>query len=231
MRYDPYPPQPLLYRHTAAGAVIAIVSILAALTHGTLRYVLDWCLFVLLLIAIGVFFHGHRVIGNLWKDAKTKRQGFRSEQRSKSWHCSASNRGGKLKPVISIALEFPNDTSVWSSLFTSDDPTFTNATAVTEVHSLVFDGRGTEIGRCSNPQLLVGYGFYSVYPDDFGDSKPRLKGGRFRFDWIRLDSSEVLASQTFDIDGDGTLLLSYRQRFDARRIRAQKHWQHLKQPL
>ncbi|MHB8189256.1 MAG: hypothetical protein ACYDHP_02275 [Ferrimicrobium sp.] len=55
----PAPPPTRLYRHSAAGAVIAIVTILTVLSHGHVRHFLIGVLIVLLAIAVGVFFHGH----------------------------------------------------------------------------------------------------------------------------------------------------------------------------
>lgn len=234
MQIPPEPDPPLLYRHTAAGAVIAIVSVLAFLVHGTMRLALIIILLVLLAVSLGVFFHGHRIVGNIWKDHQLKKGRRLEEFKSRQWHPEIGYAlGGTtyVERVLAVSLRFPKIDSVWREVLGHSELNPTYAPLGNPVAVVVYDRNGKEVCRCRNPQFNVTRWFTAVYPTDFVKSPPLLPNATLRFDWIRTSTNEVLASKTSTFDEKGKLELSRAEKIEAVRNRTRKYVRHLKQPL
>lgn len=209
--------------------MIAIVTILAAMTHGHVRHFLIEVLVGLLVIAVAVFFHGHRVVGNIWRDHQLRKGRRLEELRSRRWHSEIDIVFDGTERVLAVGLRLPKVNSVWMEVLGLSDSV--SSTWGNPVIVIVYDRNGKEVCRCNSPQLNMTQWLSSVYPNDYVDSPPSLLNARLRFDWLNVSSNELIASENCVFDENGLLQLSWKQKIRINRDHLRKYLHHLKQPL
>lgn len=209
----------------------AIVVTLAFILKGTLREVVIWSLLVLLVLAIGTFLDGHRVVGNIRKDYRLKKGRDLKELRSRQWHPELGNAIDGNERVLAVALRFPKVDSIWRDAIFGPIREDDTRDAVSNPITIIAYGEGDkEVCRCNQPELVMFRWFTAAYPRDFGPSAPTLSNAKLTFKWFGRDGS-VLASAAIKCDNNGNLELTRREKLAMNNQRLRKYIQHLKQPL
>lgn len=218
-----------MYRHTSAAAVIALVTVLTVISHGHVRHFLIGVLIVLLIIAVAVFFHGHRVVGNLWRDYQLGRGRKLADLRSRQWHPEIDNSTDGTERVLAVELRLPKVSSVWLEVL-GEQVVTTGTLWGSPIVVVVFDHKDNEVCRCEDLRFNMMEWLSSVYPTDYVDAPP-LASAKLTFKWINTGSNEVLASQSCTFDENGNLELTGREKVKIYRDHLRKYIKHLKQPM
>ena len=217
----PIEPEPRLYRHTAAGAVIAIVSVLAFANRGTAREVWLGILYFLLASAVAIFFHAHRIAGHLWRNHKFNKTGRQNLAWNRRWQCVVRPWKNPLR-WMDVQLIYPIGVVEVPKYYDPSTSTFNVYARVTK--------DGVEQGRCHTfafgARLLR-----ATYPTDFGgDNAPMIDKGNYRFEWYGTDNKSIVFTE-ISFNAVGQMELTTRQKEFEAKIRRILWWRRMTEPL